>query len=88
LAATVPAVVLIVIAAVTTPPAGLTDAGAKAQVDSAGSPEQTNVTSAVNPPAGVTATVYVASSPADTVTIAGVPETVKVPGVAAATVSE
>jgi hypothetical protein len=44
LVATVPAVVVIVIAVVTAPPAGVTDAGAKAQVDSAGSPEHANVT--------------------------------------------
>jgi hypothetical protein len=88
LVATVPAVVVIVITIVAAPPAGVTDAGAKSQVDSTGSPEQANVTGALNPPVGVIFTMYVAGCPADTVAIAGVPATIKVADVAAVTVSE
>jgi hypothetical protein len=88
LAATVPAVVVIVITIVAAPPAGVTDAGAKSQVDSAGSPEHANVTGALNPPVGVMFTMYVAGCPADTVAIAGVAATIKVADVAAVTVSE
>jgi hypothetical protein len=79
---------VIVIVVVTAPPAGVTDFGVKAQVDSAGSPEQANVTGAVNPSLGVMFTVYVADWPADTVAIAGAPVTVKDPGVAAVIASE
>jgi hypothetical protein len=88
LAATVPAVVVIDIVVITAPPAGVTDCGAKAHDDSAGSPEQANVTGALNPPVGVIVTVYDTGSPAGTVAIAGVPPTIKVPGVAVVTVSE
>jgi hypothetical protein len=42
LVATVPAVVVIVIVVVTAPPVGVTDFGANAHVDFAGSPEQAN----------------------------------------------
>ena len=45
--------VVIVITISTAPPEGVTDAGAKSQVDSAGSPEQANATGALNPPVGV-----------------------------------
>lgn len=60
------AVVVMVNVVVMAAPLGVSDAGAKAQLDSAGRPEQEKVTAWLKPPDGVTVSVEVTELPATT----------------------